>query len=116
MVELDLLRKYFVKSSFGTTVYQVEEQSAVEEPAGHIHLTRSGQPVQYYYVQPWPYDWRLRLEESVDYLAGIPSHPGKKTGFVSRVLPPYDMPPSLKEIIEKAQIDHPPLRVTAQEA
>jgi hypothetical protein len=51
-----------------------------------------------YVVQPWPYDWRVRLEHAVQQLmVSSPREVGERT------VPPYRTPPSLSQILEAAR-------------
>lgn len=97
-VKLDLLREYSIGVTL-QTVYDVEHRDATSQG---LTLTRSdGLKVPYYWVQPWPYDWRLRLEGAVAALAGLN---GQGSGPTR---PPYSAPPSLSRIIAEAKKDHP---------
>ncbi len=75
-LRVDLFRDFDVSD-----VYDVEEQPAMVEPPDHPVLYKgenvSGPPVRYYHVEPWAYDWRLRLELAVNSLLGRkPGTPG----------------------------------------
>lgn len=72
-------------------VYDVERLDAVKEPPNHPRLFSNDVRVPYYLLQPWPYDWRLDLQTTLEILLG-PNEGGK-------VDPPYSSPPSLKRIV-----------------
>lgn len=97
-VQLDLLREYSIGLKL-QTVYDVEHRAATTQG---LTLTRSdGLKVPYFWVQPWAYDWRLRLEGAVARLAGLAAQGSGPTR------PPYSAPPSLARVIAEAKKDHP---------
>jgi hypothetical protein len=83
-----------------TLVYDVERRQAVRDPKFHPRLLNAvGEPVPYYILQIWPYDWRGRLERQVDILMG--------QGGGVQVDPPYARPPSLAHILEMKKKTYP---------
>jgi hypothetical protein len=81
--------RFFVAVSL---VYGVEELDSVKEPVSHPKLSVNGAPMPYYVFQPWPYDWRGRLEQQVDRLMGADNGAGQ-------VDAPYANPPTLASLI-----------------
>lgn len=82
-----------------TLVYDVERRDAVVSPKDHAHLMVDGKgPIRYYLVQPWPYDWRGRLENTVEQLFN---------GSGTKVDPPFRDPPSIQQILKAKQKDNP---------
>jgi hypothetical protein len=100
--KLDLFRTYESMGKSLSTVYAVEQQQPVIEPEGHVRLLVNGNPFKHYLVQPWPYDWRLRLEGSVDRLMASGTRAASDP-----VRPPYVAPPSLQQIVAAAMREHP---------
>lgn len=94
---LDLFRNYGP-----ATVYDVEHQKALENPSGHPRIVSNGRRVKHYILLPWPYDWRLRLEGTVNQLLM-----GRTGASPRAVRPPYPTPPSATECLAAMREEHP---------
>lgn len=95
--KLDLFRKYATE-----TVYDVEKQPAILDPSQHPRINANGRRLQHYILQPWPYDWRLRLEGTVSELYKSGRRPeGGGT------LPPYRVPPGMQECLDALRATNP---------
>jgi hypothetical protein len=81
-------------------VYGIEKLDAVKAPAGHPRLSINGRPAAYYIYQPWPYDWRGRLEEAV--AAFTAADDGRAS-----VDPPYATPPPLAALLRVKRSQNP---------
>ncbi len=116
-VKIDLFRSYGINegSTIDTTpvsgvvrrlvspeslVYGVEKLNALKAPPGHPVLTVNGQPAPYYIFQPWPYDWRGRLNGDVDLFMG----PDDGRASVDA---PYAVPPSIASIMRAKKAQYP---------
>ncbi|MBX3068727.1 MAG: hypothetical protein KF844_08820 [Cryobacterium sp.] len=95
--KLDLFRKYATE-----TVYDIEKQPAILEPSQHPRIIANGRRLQHYILQPWPYDWRLRLEGTVNelYKSGTRAEGGS-------AVPPYRMPPGMQECLDALRAQNP---------
>lgn len=95
--KLDLFRKYATE-----TVYDIEKQPAILNPSRHPHIIVNGKRLQHYILQPWPYDWRLRLEGTVNelYKSGTRAEGGS-------TMPPYRVPPGMQECLDTLRTRNP---------
>jgi hypothetical protein len=78
------------------TIYDIDTPLHVAINQQLPDLTVAGRKLTYYDAVPWPYDWRLKLEDHVAALASKPAGPN----------PPFTSPP-LSDLINAAKAQHP---------
>jgi len=80
-------------------VYDVERMNALVSPKDHPKVTVDGNgPMRFYLMQPWPYDWRGRLENTAELMF---------SGRGQKVDPPYRDPPPIRRILDEKKKDNP---------
>lgn len=103
-VQLSLFKNAGLPGIKPLAVYNIDNRDEVKNPPNHPRLFRSGErnALEYYVVKAWPYDWRSKLEIALDLLMGR-----VKRSPDDPVWPPYQTPPPLTTIIEKAKEAYP---------
>jgi hypothetical protein len=89
----------------GWKVYDVENAlNAAATKFALPDLILDGRPTTYFHLQPWPYDWRYDIDTHVGALLS-----GNATGNTGAPLAvtAYAAPPSLDQIVQAWQKDHP---------
>lgn len=106
-LKLELFDQYGLNWSTGTfppkRIYDIQTplRAAIRKYLPPMEI--DGKPMPYYYAQPWPYDWRLDLNQHVDSL--LNGSPGASVAFSTN--PTYPSPPSVAQITAAAKSSDP---------